>query len=576
MLTTLRIRDLAIFDDLTVEFSPGFTVLTGETGAGKSIVADALGLAAGDRTDASRIRGGAERAVIEAVFALSPRSDLARRLADKGLEADSGELFVKRELLASGGSRVFLNGSPCPLATLREAGDVLVELHGQHEHQSLLVPDCHLDLLDEFGGHGGLRQGVAEAHRAVLVSRQAFDHLRAAADSRAARCDDLARRIREIDEAAPHPGELEALGRERRVLQNAGKIVELLEEAVRCLYDGEPAAASLVATAGRQLAELARLDPLLSDCCRLLESARVELQEVGATLRDYRDRTDFDPSRLDAIESRRALLERLCLRHGDEEALLAARETMARELDSLEHLDAELARLAGEVAEAERRYAEHAVALSDARRRAAAAIAPAVGAQLKSLALERARFECLLVPSTASTVSGEDFAPVPMHARGAERAEFQWAANPGEPARPLSKVGSGGELSRVMLALHVVLEKAQGGRTLVFDEIDAGVGGAVADAIGARLAKLGLRHQVLCVTHLPQVAAHADHHYHVIKRVVGGRTIAEVAVLDASGRVEELARMLGGRGVTPASRRHAAELLGAASHDPSSRRRGRA
>ncbi len=564
MLKTLRIRNVAIIEDLTVDFGPGLNVLTGETGAGKSIIVDALGLAAGDRGDATRVRTGAERAVVEAVFAAGASASVRALLSERGLDDAGDDLVVRREVSASGG-KVFLNGSPATLGALREIGDRLVELHGQHEHQDLLEPDRHLALLDEFGHHDALARSVEEGCDAVLGARERLDRLRATSEESRSRGDDLERRVREIDAAAPAPGESERLDRERRVLQHAGTLARLLDEMVELLYEGEPSAASLAAAAGRRALEAASVDPALEEAATRIESARIELQDAGATLRDYREQADFDPARLEAVEARRVLLERLRLRYGaDEEAILAHREACARELATLRDLCGEIRRGEEAVAAEEGRYLEAAAALGRARREASERLCVAVEAQLRHLALGRAAFSVRFSAARGPLVGSGERGAGPLGRRGAERAEFLLAANPGEEERPLARVASGGELSRVMLALHLVLEGAAEGRVLVFDEVDAGVAGAVADAVGSRLARLGERNQVLCVTHLPQVAAHADHHYHVLKRVTAGRTRADARRLGARERVDELARMLGGREVTAASRRNAAALLAAA------------
>jgi DNA repair protein RecN (Recombination protein N) len=563
MLKTLRIRHLAVIENLTVEFGEGLNLLTGETGAGKSIVVDALGLASGDRADASLVRSGAGRAVVEAAFEFPPRSPVRSLLAERGVEIEEGELVVRREVAAAGGGRVLLNGSPASLGVLREAGDLLVELHGQHEHQSLLRPDRQLELLDQYAGHEELVGLVERAFGSVGIARQRLAELEALAAERRARLERLEAEIRDIDGIAPAPGEYDDLDRERRILRNSGKVTELLEDAVGALYEGEPSASSLAAHAARRTVELADLDSSLGGLASRLDAARLELEDAAQTLRAYRDGADFDPSRLERVEARRAALERLRLRYGaDEEAVLRHRDEAAADAARLRGLEDETARAREALVATEEAYARDASALSRARRSAASRLAPAVEEQLRALALEKASFAASFSPSRGEPAAGPEGPP--LSPRGAERVEFLLAANPGEAPRPLAKVASGGELSRIMLALHVVLEGAGRGRVLVFDEVDAGVGGAVADAVGARLAALARRHQVLCVTHLPQVAAHASRHFRVRKRLAGGRATTGVDLLDTDARVEELARMLGGRAVTPASRRNAQELLAAA------------
>jgi DNA repair protein RecN (Recombination protein N) len=561
MLKTLRIRHLVTIDDLSVEFGPGLNVLTGETGAGKSIVVDALGLAAGERGDSALVRSGADRSVIEAAFEHEGRGPLAELLVARGLDAEGEELVVRRELAASGSGRVLVNGSPSTVGVLRELGEHLVDLHGQHEHQGLLGPERHLELLDAFGGHERELQAVATACGGVVDADARLTRLRELGREGRARAEALREMLREIRGADPKPGELDALRRDRAVLQNGSKVAELLDEAIVQLDEGEQPALAAAHTAERRVAELGRIDPSLAALTARIESARLELEDVRDTLTAYRDRADFDPARLEAIESRRAALERLLLKWGpSEEDARSAALRAEREIATIDNLGAEVAAAEAEAAAARAAYENAAGVLSKRRVSAAARLGPAVEAELKPLAFGKARFEVALTPSRG--VKGHEGAGgVPLHPAGAERAEFLLAANPGEAARPIGKAASGGELSRLMLALHVVLEATSSGRVLVFDEVDAGVSGSVAVAVGARLARLSTRHQVLCVTHLPQVAAHGDGHYHVSKRVAAGRTHTEIVPLTGEARVDELARMLGGRQATSASRENAAELL---------------
>ena len=564
MLKTLRIRNLVTIDDLSVEFGPGLNVLTGETGAGKSIVVDALGLASGERGDSALIRSGTDRSVIEAAFEKAERGPLAALLAARGLDASGDELIVRRELSASGSGRVLVNGSPATVGVLREIGAYLVDLHGQHEHQGLLGPERHLELLDAFGGHEDDGLAVGEASRAAVDAEGRVTQLAELGREGERRAKTLRETAREIRGLDPKPGELEALRRDRDVLQNGARVAELLDEALSRLDEGEqPAIASLHA-AERRVAELGRIDPSLASLATRLESARLELEDARDTLASYRDRADFDPARLDSIESRSRALERLLLKWGpSEEDARGAAALAERELATIDNLDAEVAAAKDELAAARAAYEAAARVLSKKRERAAARLGPAVEAELKPLAFGKARFEIALTESR-----------VPFHAAGAERAEFFLAANPGEAARPIGRAASGGELSRLMLALHVVLDGGESGRVLVFDEVDAGVSGSVAVAVGARLARLSRRHQVLCVTHLPQVAAHADGHYHVSKRVASGRTHTEIVPLLGDARVDELARMLGGRRATSASRENAAEMLAEAGQSGHAPRRG--
>ena len=561
MLKTLRIRNLVTIEDLRVEFGPGLNVLTGETGAGKSIVVDALGLAAGERGDSALVRSGADRSVIDAAFDLAPSGPLAALLAERGLDAEGGELVVRRELAVAGSGRVLVNGSPSTVGGLREIGEHLVDLHGQHEHQGLLGPERHLELLDSFGGHGDASQAVAAAYGEAVEAEARLTALLDLGREGRARTETLRETLREIRGLDPKPGELQALRGDRAVLQNGARVAALLDEAISRLDEGDEPAIAPLHAAERSVAELGRIDPSLATLAARLESSRLELEDVRDTLCAYRDRADFDPARLESIESRRAALERLLLKWGpSEEDARGTAERAERELATIDHLDVEIAAAEGQRAAAHAAYEDAARVLSERRTSAAARLGPAVEAELKPLAFGKARFEVVLTPSRSVKVEPGALR-VPFHPAGAERAEFFLAANPGEAARPIGRAASGGELSRLMLALHVVLDSAAPGCVLVFDEVDSGVSGSVAVAVGARLARLAARHQVLCVTHLPQVAAHADGHYHVSKRVASGRTHTEIVPLVGAARVDELARMLGGRQATSASRENAAEML---------------
>ncbi|HEX4823190.1 MAG TPA: DNA repair protein RecN [Candidatus Polarisedimenticolaceae bacterium] len=546
MLRTLRIRNLATIEDLEVELTPGLNVITGETGAGKSIVVTSLGLACGDRADASLLRAGADRAVVEAAFEPEAPAAVAARLDAAGLDAAEGEVVVRRELAASGSGRTLVNGSPTTVGALREIGDLLVDLHGQHESRGLLAPERQLEILDTFGGHADALARVEAACAALASAADLLARRQALAREGQARELALRETVRAIGEAAPREGELEALRRERAVLQNGSRVAGLLDETIAALDE-----AARVRAAERRMDELAAIDPPLDTLSGRLAAARVEIEDVRDTLTAYRDARDFDPARLDAIETRRVAIERLLLRFGPDEAdALRLADEAAAELRTLANIDAEVEAAAEARDLVARRYDDAAGDLTRLREESASRLGRAVEHELAPLALPKARFTVVLAPRGGTA-----------HPRGNERAEFQLAANPGEPPRPLARSASGGELSRVLLALHVASDVAEDRRVLVFDEVDAGVSGAVALAVGARLARLAAAHQVLCVTHLPQVAAHARSHYHVSKRARGGRTHTAIVVLDGEARVDELARMLGGKKTTEAARENAAELL---------------
>jgi DNA repair protein RecN (Recombination protein N) len=563
LLRTLRIRKLVIIEDLTVDFGSGLNLLTGETGAGKSILVDALGLIAGHRADRTLVRAGESKASVEALFEIEEGSPTVGWLREHGVaDVADGQVVIRREVASEGSGRVLLNGSPCTLGVLRELSDHLLELHGQYDPKNLLESDRHLQMLDGFGRYAPEGEQVRRAHEAVGEASARLEALRGRAVDRASRIARLEETVREIEALAPRAGELEQLDHERTLLRDGERVAELLDQAVTLSYEGEPAAASLAAGAASRAEQLAELDPALGEVARSLREAAIEIEDAGSGLRAYRDRANFEPGRLEEVEARRAALERACLRYATDEAGLAERRESAEgELHTLGALDEAISRAERALGEAEHSYLDAAAALTRRRRVAAGKLEASVQRELQALALGKARFRVELAPAAGRTIERSGEAPRPVTAGGAERAEFQIAANPGEPLRALARAASGGELSRMMLALHVVATNEERGRVLVFDEIDAGVGGAVADAVGARLQRLARTHQLLCVTHLPQVAAYADRHFRVRKRVASGRTHAGIASLSGHERVEELARMLGGKRPTPASRRHASELL---------------
>jgi len=572
MLRCLHITHLAIVRELTLDLGPGLNLLTGETGAGKSILVDALTLVLGGRSGPEMIRSGAERASVEAEFDVSANRAARVCLEQRGYAIDDGTVVARRDILAQGKGRAFLGGSLAPLADLKALGAILVDLHGQHQQQTLLHAANHRDLLDRHAGLDADLEGMAGAARRFDAAAERLASLREGAERLALRLDTLRLQAGEIERAAVRAGEREALRAERHLLRNAEAIQSHARQAYEALYEGEGAALSRLAETIRGLREMARFDAALQEHLARAESARADLQEIAVLLRDYPSRLGFDPGRLEAIEDRIQAVEALLRKHapgGREEDLLRVRDE-ARE---------ELSRLAGggeteeEIAkQAEDRRSEAlrlASSLSLARRAAARTLEREVEKELAGLAMGRSRFAVDIrprpAPGSGLWSGGEEVA---VDGTGYDVVEFLLSANPGEPPAPLSAVASGGELSRVMLALEVVLRRESEPRALVFDEVDAGIGGAVAEAVGRRLHSLSRHHQVICVTHLPQIASYADRHVRVGKRQAAGRTEVEVDVLDDQGRVRELARMLAGEKVTPAALRHAAEMR-ARGHKPS-------
>jgi DNA repair protein RecN (Recombination protein N) len=571
MLRCLHITNLAIVRELTLDLGPGLNLLTGETGAGKSILVDALSLVLGGRSGTEMIRSGADRASVEAEFDVASNRAARQCLDERGYRVEDGSIVVRREILAQGKGRAFVGGSLAAVADLRALGSILVDLHGQHQQQVLLTPASHRDLLDRHAGLDAQLDEMAAAARRLQEAMARQSALREGADRREARIDLLRSRADEIGRAAVQPGERSRLRAERDLLRNAETILRHARQSYDTLYEGEGAAVSRLAEAIRDLRELARFDASLRDDLARAESARADLQDISVMLRDYPERLQFEPQRLQAIDDRIQMLEALVRRHapgGDEDDLLRLEVEAKAELDALtggadsrDEID-RLVRALGDEA------LSRASSLSRARSGAAGVLEREIEKELAGLAMAKSRFAIDLrrrVQAGSGLRVGDE--EVAVDGTGYDVVEFLLSANPGEPPGPLSEVASGGELSRVMLAFEVVLRRQAEPRSLVFDEVDAGIGGAVAEAVGRRLKSLSRHHQVICVTHLPQIASYADRHVRVGKRQARGRTEVEVDVLDDQGKVEELARMLAGETVTPAALRHAAEMR-ARGHKP--------
>jgi DNA repair protein RecN (Recombination protein N) len=550
MLHALHIENLAIIDRLEVAFEAGFNALTGETGAGKSILIDALNLALGERADISLIRAGADKLRVNAVFEVPNDPELHALLGELGVEPEDGLLYLSREVHTSGRSIARINGQPVPVSALKALGERLIDMHGQHEHQSLLKPSSHLEFLDRWLGEPALklRQQVREAVSALRQTERELQEIVAREREREQMLDLYRFQVDEIRAANLQVGEDEQLETEARRLVNAEKLVALAGNAYDALM-GEHGAYDQAASASRNLTEIARIDPSVSPWGEMLESALVQLEEVAHNLRAYAESIEYDPARLEAVIERQELIKRLKRKYGDTiEAVLQYADEAAAKLHALEtqterraELEAELARL---------QESAHALCeqLSALRRDGAQRFANAVQTVLRTLAMERAQF----------TV---EVRPKPMDATGADSVEFLFSANPGEPPRPLSKIASGGEMSRVMLALKTVLADAAPVPTLVFDEIDAGIGGRTAHAVGEQIAQLAQHCQILCITHLPQIACRANHHLLIEKHTDGAMTRVAVQPLTGEARVQEIARMLAGT-PTETALQHARELLG--------------
>ncbi len=550
MLAQLSIRDLAVVEHVDIPLGTGLSVLTGETGAGKSVLVGALSLVLGGRAQSESVRTGADQAVVEALFEVEPGSDFSRRLERADVRCPDGELLVRRVVPRSGRSRVYLNGQLATLGMLTEVMRGAVDLTSQHEHVSLLDPDRHLDTLDAFGGLLPLRAEVEEAHTEVQGYQSALDALDLDEAERARREDYLKFALDEIAEVAPTVGELDELERQRKRMRGSVELIEGVQAAEATLYSGDGAAVELVGKVHRSMERLATIDPELASLAGGLEDMLAGLEDVARDLGGYASRLSVDPGQLEEVEDRMEALKKLARKHGGSlDAVLQAQKSFETELDELVNDEARRADLGALLEAAHARRAAAAQKLTSGRKKAKRALEKAAEQQLAGLAMRGTKFTV-----TLKTLASPN-------ARGAESAEFLLAANVGEPARPLRKTASGGELSRVLLALKNVLADRAPASTFVFDEVDTGIGGAVADVLGAQLAEVATRGQVIVVTHLPQVAAHAQHHFRVLKEEAKGRTLTRVELLQAKARTEEIARMLGGVRITKKTRALAVELL---------------
>lgn len=556
MLAQLVIRDFAIVRSLELALEPGFSVLTGETGAGKSILIDALALALGERADSSVIRHGASRAEVSAAFALKPCTDAARWLKAQDLFGDE-ECVVRRVVEADKPSRAYINGRPVPVQMLRELGELLVDLHGQHEHQSLLKREAQRQTLDDYAGLADTVERLGEQYRALRDLQERYATLRRESSDREARVELLRYQVREFDALKLGAEEIPQLEEEYARLANGAELLEGVQQAVHAAYDDdEHSIARALARVRGRLEALSRFDTRLGEIARLLEEAAIRVDEAAAQLHGYLDDLELDPQRLAFLENRIGTIHELSRKHkvkAQELPAVAAR--LRTELADLENYDTNLARLEQDIAAARDAYLRLAKDVSRQRKTAARKLAERVSARMQELGMPGGRFEVSLTPLAEGELS----------AHGLERVEFLVSANPGQPARALAKVASGGELSRISLALQV--ETASLGRipTLIFDEVDVGVGGRVAEIVGQTLRALGAARQVLCITHLAQVAALGHHHLAVSKRSDKDTVQVEVRPLTAAARVKEIARMLGGIEISKQTLAHAEDMLSRAS-----------
>jgi DNA repair protein RecN (Recombination protein N) len=551
MLRFLSIRRLAVIDAVEVEFGPGLNVLTGETGAGKSILVGAVGLLLGDRASADMVRTGEESAVIEAIF-----------------ENDGNEIHVRREITIQGRSRAFVNGDLATAGALRELSARLIEIHGQHEHHTLLDPSTHLATLDTIGALESQAASTAGTFAVLMERRAVLARHKAAAADRHSRLELITFQHDELQKAQLNAADEDAtLGASRAVLMNADRIQRLCREAYESLYDDDGSVLGRLGGVWRRVGELAALDDQFQPYVEARDGLKSQLEDLAAFLRRYGDGVEASPARLQAVEDRLALLERLKRKYGPTLSdVIARRDALAAEVSEADQGVGTLGELQSAYDDARAAYQKSADELTTARRQVAASLPSALEALLDELAMKNTRFDVRFSPAAAE----DGWTP-----HGVDRVEFFVATNPGEELRPLARTASGGELSRIMLALRTLTAVSRSGFShdagrppsasapgLIFDEVDAGIGGRVADAVGRKLWALGSAFQVLCITHLPQIAAYADVQYQIDKKIEGGRTRTTVTRLNEDSRVEELSRMLGGSVITDAVRASAREMLG--------------
>lgn len=552
MLTHILIRDFAIIDHLELDLAGGMTALTGETGAGKSILIDAIGLVLGDRADSSVVRAGTERAEINVTLDLENIPTIRDWLSERDLDTD-GECVVRRVIGQDGRSRAYVNGSSTTLQMLKELGEQLVNIHGQHAHQTLGRRDFQREILDLQANHNEDLQRLSEHFRTWQRLRTQLEELSIADDQRQERLDFLGFQVNELRAASPQPGEFAELSEQHQRLGHAAQLLAGAQQAHALLFDGEPDAHSLLTQALDALDEAGQHDAALHGSADLLRNAVIEIDEAAGELRHYLDSLQIDPERLDEVETRIALLQSLARKHRCQANELPEQLTaLESELETLAHADEHQGRLSGELEASEAAYRDQAKRISATRRRTARQLESAVTEAMQTLGMEGGRFAVAVdTPPTAH-----------LGQHGLDHIEFKVSANPGQPLQALAKVASGGELSRISLAIQLAANRDRRIPTLIFDEVDSGIGGGVAEVVGRMLRRLGKHHQVLCVTHLPQVAAQAHHHLVVRKHKGEKNTHTQIETLSAQPRrVEELARMLGGIRMTEQTRAHAEEML---------------
>lgn len=552
MLTHIHIWNFAIVEKLDIEFEQGLTVLTGETGAGKSILLDALSLALGDRADAHVIRHGSDKAEISVSFSTDDAPKAEAWLVQHEMNS-AEECIIRRTVSQNGPSKAFINGIPAPIQLLRELGEMLVDLHGQHEHQSLLNKDVQRELLDNYAGHADLLANVASAYQHWRTLNKEYQQLSQAGRDRDQRIDLLRHQVKELDALAITTGEFTQLEQDHKRLANASHLLRTVQQTVQLLADNEETAIeNLLGQCVNDIQALGQTDSKLLPVHELLNNAQIQIQEALSELRHYADELDLDPARLAQMETRIGDILQLARKHrttADE--LVQLLPTLQTELTNLEHADSRLEEIQKQIKKSKDNYITMTDKLTKSRRKVAKQLSERVTDGMQGLSLSGGSFAVTL----------DELAEERWSDMGREHIEFLVSANPGQPLRPLQKVASGGEISRISLAIQVITAQAARIPTLIFDEVDVGIGGRVAEIVGLQLRALGQHRQVICVTHLPQVAALGHHHLQVSKHINKNATLTKIETLDNKQRIDEIARMLGGIEITEQTRSHAQEMI---------------
>jgi DNA repair protein RecN (Recombination protein N) len=553
MLLELRIKNFAIIDELNLSFSKGLNILTGETGAGKSIILNAVHLLLGDKATEEWIRSSEEEASVEALFDISGNLGVREKIKDKipHLQGSGAEdsLLIRRVISRSGRGKVFINGNLATLGVLSEVGEGLLSIYGQHEHQSLQRVETHIDILDEFGGLLGLREEFQKQYQEFISLSEEVEKIRTEKERRAKERDLMAFQTKEIEASGIQIGEEESLKEERTILTHAKKLMDFSHAAEETLYSEEGSVIERIQRILNQGREMVAIDPSLSQPLKGLESTLIQVEEIALVLRDYSRRVEINPMRLEEIESRLEEIDRLKRKYGSTvEEVLSFKRKIDEALNSFTFDEERLSQLEGRLDPLRQTVIGLGKKLSEERKKVALELKRSIERELNSLGMKKTIFEIHIDP-------------LPLSPKGVDRVEFLISPNVGEEVKPLAKIASGGELSRIMLAMKRILAKVGGRQVLIFDEVDSGIGGAMAEVVGKKLRELSRHHQVICVTHLPQIACFADQHHSVRKEVKSGRTITQVDRLDRESIMDEIARMLGGVKVTEKTKAHAKEMI---------------